>query len=66
MLSSPVLRKLAILALYGVVGVLVQRGYLPPEVKTWLGEHGLEVLALAMGVGHVLPEAASKPKGDAQ
>jgi hypothetical protein len=62
-LSSPLAQKLAILALYMIVGAGVQQGYLPPEVKEWLSAHTLEALALALGLGHVMPEAAKRDAG---
>jgi len=57
-LAHPISQKLAILFLYMVVGAGVQHGYLPPEVKEWLSAHILEALALSLGLGHVMPEAA--------
>lgn len=62
-LSSPFAQKLAILILYMVVGAGAQHGYLPPEVKEWLSAHTVEALALALGLGHVMPEAAKRGAG---
>lgn len=59
-LSSPKFRKFAILLAYAVVGAAVQAGYLPPEIRSWLSENALEAILVAMGVGHILPEAARK------
>lgn len=59
-LSHPLVQKLAILTLYGLVGYGAQKGYLPQEATTFLREHTLEALFLAFGLGHVAPEAAKK------
>lgn len=67
-LSHPFVKKLAIAVAYAAAGaaidVATDAGYLPPSVKSFLASHSLETILVALGLGHVLPEAG-KRKPDA-
>lgn len=58
LLLSARMRKFYLLALYAVVGAALQAGVLPPEWVAFLKENTVQALAIALGLGHVLPEAA--------
>lgn len=57
---SPNAIKLYTVILYAAVGAAVQSGLLPDAVKHFLSDHAAQAVLVALGLGHVMPEAGKK------
>lgn len=60
--DSPALKKFLILSGYALLGAAAQAGLIPVSVVEFVRDHVIEVVALSVGLGHILPEAGRAQK----